>query len=159
MQPNTEFVKESAIWPVNKDRKGCWVCCTAEPWICEKYCKWLRCFTNVFSYLCLLLCVCVCLCLHKMQWYLFFIWPAELLVRMLLWFADAAFTHILPSWLPFILESSWIFLLGDLMKGKYVALKRTAEDRKEWQKLIRAGSLNLLLSRLLEDVRGLEQQQ
>jgi len=45
------------------------------------------------------------------------------------------------------------------MKGKYVALKRTAEDRKEWQKLIRAGSLNLLLSRLLEDVRGLEQQQ
>ena len=31
-------------------------------------------------------------------------------------------------------------LLGDLMKGKYVALKRTAEDRKEWQKLIRAGS-------------------
>jgi len=28
---------------------------------------------------------------------MFFIWPAELLVRMLLWFADAAFTHILPS--------------------------------------------------------------
>jgi len=31
-------------------------------------------------------------------------------------------------------------LLSDLMKVKYVALKRTAEDRKEWQKLIRAGS-------------------
>jgi len=31
-------------------------------------------------------------------------------------------------------------LLSDLMKGKYVALKRTAEDRKEWQKLLRAGS-------------------
>jgi len=26
------------------------------------------------------------------------------------------------------------------MKGKYVALKRTAEDRKEWQKLLRARS-------------------
>ena len=26
-------------------------------------------------------------------------------------------------------------LLSDLMKGKYVALKRTAEDRKEGQKL------------------------
>jgi len=26
------------------------------------------------------------------------------------------------------------------MKGKYVALKRTAEDRKEWQNLLRAGS-------------------
>jgi len=24
-------------------------------------------------------------------------------------------------------------LLSDLMKGKYVALKRIAEDRKEWQ--------------------------
>jgi len=23
-------------------------------------------------------------------------------------------------------------LLSDLMKGKYVALKRTAEDRKDW---------------------------
>jgi len=31
-------------------------------------------------------------------------------------------------------------LLSDLMKGKYVALRRTAEDRKEWQKLLRAGS-------------------
>jgi len=31
-------------------------------------------------------------------------------------------------------------LLCDLMKGKYVALKRTAEDRKEQQKLKRAGS-------------------
>jgi len=31
-------------------------------------------------------------------------------------------------------------LLSDLMKGKYVALKRTVEDRKEWQKLLRAGS-------------------
>jgi len=41
-------------------------------------------------------------------------------------------------------------LLIDLMKGKYVALKRTAEDRKEWQKLLRAGSHNLFLSRLLE---------
>jgi len=30
-------------------------------------------------------------------------------------------------------------LLSDLMKGKYVAVKRTAEDRKDWQKL-RAGS-------------------
>jgi len=31
-------------------------------------------------------------------------------------------------------------LLSDLMKGKYVALKRTAEDRNEWQRLLRAGS-------------------
>jgi len=31
-------------------------------------------------------------------------------------------------------------LLNDLMKGKYVALKRTAEDRKEWQKLLKAAS-------------------
>jgi len=31
-------------------------------------------------------------------------------------------------------------LLSDLMKGKYVAPKRTAEDRKEWWKLQRAGS-------------------
>jgi len=32
--------------------------------------------------------------------------------------------------------------LSDLMKGKYVALKRIAlfKDRKEWQKSIRAGS-------------------
>jgi len=29
-------------------------------------------------------------------------------------------------------------LMSDLMKAKYVALKRTAEDRKEWQKLLRA---------------------
>ena len=28
-------------------------------------------------------------------------------------------------------------LLSDLIKGKNVALKRTAEDRKEWQKLLR----------------------
>jgi len=27
-------------------------------------------------------------------------------------------------------------LLGDLMKGKYVALRKTAKDRKEWQKLL-----------------------
>jgi len=40
-------------------------------------------------------------------------------------------------------------LLSDLMKGKYVALKRMAEDRKEWQKLLRAGSDTLLLSKLL----------
>jgi len=32
-------------------------------------------------------------------------------------------------------------LLSNLMKGKHnVALKRTADDRKEWQKLLRAGS-------------------
>jgi len=31
-------------------------------------------------------------------------------------------------------------LLSDVMKGKYVALKRTAEDRKEWQKLLKAAS-------------------
>jgi len=31
-------------------------------------------------------------------------------------------------------------LLGNLMKGKYVALKRMAEDRKEWQKLLRVES-------------------
>jgi len=31
-------------------------------------------------------------------------------------------------------------VLSDLMKGKYVALRRTAEDRKEWQRLLRAGS-------------------
>ena len=30
--------------------------------------------------------------------------------------------------------------LSDLMKGKYVTLKRTAEDRKERQRLIRAAS-------------------
>jgi len=45
-------------------------------------------------------------------------------------------------------------LLSDLIKGKYVALKRTAEDRKEWQRLIRTGShtvIYLLLSRLLEE--------
>jgi len=29
-------------------------------------------------------------------------------------------------------------LLSQLMKEKYVALKRTAKDRKEWQKLIKA---------------------
>jgi len=28
-------------------------------------------------------------------------------------------------------------LLSDLMKGKYVALKRIAEDRKEWRNLKR----------------------
>jgi len=27
-------------------------------------------------------------------------------------------------------------LMSDLMKGKYVAVKRIAEDRKEWQKLL-----------------------
>jgi len=31
-------------------------------------------------------------------------------------------------------------MLSDLMKGKYVPLKRIAEDRTEWQKLKRAGS-------------------
>jgi len=31
-------------------------------------------------------------------------------------------------------------LLSKLMKGNYVTLKGTAEDRKEWQKLLRAGS-------------------
>jgi len=31
-------------------------------------------------------------------------------------------------------------LLSDLMKGKYLALKRIAGDRTEWQKLIKAGS-------------------
>jgi len=31
-------------------------------------------------------------------------------------------------------------LLSNLMKGKYLALKKIAEDRKEWQKLIRAES-------------------
>jgi len=39
-------------------------------------------------------------------------------------------------------------LLSDLMTGKYVAPKRTAEDRKEWQKL---KIIHLLLSRLLEE--------
>jgi len=32
-----------------------------------------------------------------------------------------------------------VYLLSDLMKVKYVALRRAAEDRKQWQKLIRAG--------------------
>jgi len=31
-------------------------------------------------------------------------------------------------------------LLRYLMKRKYVALKRTSEHRKEWQKLLRAGN-------------------
>jgi len=31
-------------------------------------------------------------------------------------------------------------LLSDLMKGKYVALKKLPEGRKEWQKLVRAGT-------------------
>jgi len=31
-------------------------------------------------------------------------------------------------------------LLSNLMKGKYVAHKRRAEDRKEWQKLLKAGA-------------------
>jgi len=31
-------------------------------------------------------------------------------------------------------------LLSDLMKRKYVTLNRTAEDRREWQRLLRAGS-------------------
>jgi len=30
--------------------------------------------------------------------------------------------------------------LSNLMKGKFVVLERTAEDKKEWQKLLRAGS-------------------
>jgi len=29
---------------------------------------------------------------------------------------------------------------SEVMKGKYVSLRRIAEDRKEWQKLKRAGS-------------------
>jgi len=33
-----------------------------------------------------------------------------------------------------------VHLLSNLMKGKYVALTSTAKDRKEWQKLLRAGS-------------------
>jgi len=33
-----------------------------------------------------------------------------------------------------------IHLLSNLMKGKYAAHKRTAEDRKRWQKLLRVGS-------------------
>ena len=41
-------------------------------------------------------------------------------------------------------------LLSDLMKGKYVALKRTAEDMTEWQNLLRPGSYTLLFSSLLE---------
>jgi len=36
--------------------------------------------------------------------------------------------------------SKRMHLLSDLMKGKYVGLKRIAEDRNEWPKLIRAGS-------------------
>jgi len=39
-------------------------------------------------------------------------------------------------------------LLSNLVTGKYVALKRTAEDRKELDVVIRR---NLLLSRLLEE--------
>jgi len=31
-------------------------------------------------------------------------------------------------------------LLSDVIKGKHVAVKRTAEDRKEWQKLLKDGS-------------------
>jgi len=31
-------------------------------------------------------------------------------------------------------------VLSDLMKGKYVTPKRTAEDRKEWQTPLRPGS-------------------
>jgi len=31
-------------------------------------------------------------------------------------------------------------LLSKVVKGKYVVLKRTAEDRKDWQKLLRVGS-------------------
>jgi len=41
-------------------------------------------------------------------------------------------------------------LLSNLMKGKYVALRRMVEDRKDWQKLLRARSHTLLLSRLLK---------
>jgi len=42
-------------------------------------------------------------------------------------------------------------LLSNLVNGKYVTLKRTAEDKKEWQKLLRAvlEVIHLLLSRLL----------
>jgi len=31
-------------------------------------------------------------------------------------------------------------LLSDLTKGKYVTFKMTAEDRQEWQKMLRARS-------------------
>jgi len=31
-------------------------------------------------------------------------------------------------------------LLSDVMKEKYVAVKRMAEDRKDWKKLLRARS-------------------
>jgi len=31
-------------------------------------------------------------------------------------------------------------LLSNLIQGKYLALKRIAEDRKEWQKMLRVGS-------------------
>jgi len=40
-------------------------------------------------------------------------------------------------------------LLSDLMKGRYVAHKIMADDRKEWQKL-ELEVPHLLLSRLLE---------
>jgi len=40
-------------------------------------------------------------------------------------------------------------MVSDLIEGKYVVQKRTAEDRREWQRLLKAGSHNLLLSRLL----------
>ena len=36
--------------------------------------------------------------------------------------------------------SKRMHLLSDLILVKYVALKRTAEDRKEWQRLLGAGS-------------------
>ena len=42
-------------------------------------------------------------------------------------------------------------LLNDLTKGNYVALKRIAEDRKEWQKLKELEIMHLVLSRLLEE--------
>jgi len=50
--------------------------------------------------------------------------------------------------LAFIKRKRWkatqgrkrMHLLSDLMKGNYVACKRTAEDRKERQKLLRAVS-------------------
>ena len=37
-------------------------------------------------------------------------------------------------------KATRMHLLRHLVKGKYVTLKRIAKDRKEWQKLKRAGS-------------------
>ena len=53
-------------------------------------------------------------------------------------------------------KATRLHLLRDLVKGKYLTLKRIAKDRKEWQKLKRAGSyIHLLLSRLLKKEEAL----